>query len=69
MGDEEVSETPVHPNDQVTFRQYPDTAYRETYPPIPSKGKPTNVPIPDGLGDSWAGNAETARHHREQTGE
>ena len=33
-----------HPNDQVTFAQYPDTGQRETYPPLPRRmGNPNAV--------------------------
>ena len=57
---------PFHPNDQVEFKQYPDRTHRETYPPLPSRGRPTNVPMPEDVASSWAGNAEQAKQRRER---
>ena len=51
------------------WKQYPDATARETYPPLPSKGKPTNVPMPDDVAATWVGHAEQATKRRELTGE
>ena len=45
---------------EIILKPYPDTTYRKTYPPLPSRGKPTNVPIAEAQAAIWAANAAAA---------
>ena len=40
---------PLHPNDQVVFKQYPDATTRYTYPPLPHKGGNPNAVASDSI--------------------
>lgn len=41
--------TDPHPNDLMEFRQAPDAALRETYPPLPRRGGNPNAVAPEAV--------------------
>ena len=62
--DGESVDTPSEP--QVVLKEYPDgnSRYRETYPPLPSKGLKRDVPMPEGTAQVYAQNATEAAQKR-----